>query len=257
MRNRADFTDRDSLRQQYGDPSRLRTRVRAHELYGERKESFRSWVIDQLDLMPGELIADVGCGPGTYFELLRERGARVVGCDLSPGMVTEALTKGFPALVADAQHLPFERASFDRVMCNHVLYHVPDQKQAILELRRIARPGATVLITTNGADTLRAFADVARRAARDVGFEIPAVRRSPFTLEDRGVVREVFPSADVRRFDNALVFPVPEPALDYVRSWIGGTGPLEEAMRRRISETIRAEGAFRVETIAGCFVARA
>jgi SAM-dependent methyltransferase len=160
-------------------------------------------------------------------------------------------------LVADAQHLPFEPASFDRVMCNHVLYHVPDQRQAVHELRRIAGPGATVLITTNGADTLRAFADVARQAARDVGFEIPAMRRSPFTLEDGEVVREFFPSADVRRFDNALVFPEAEPALDYVRSWIGGTGPLEEAMGRRIAETIRAEGAFRVETIAGCFVARA
>jgi SAM-dependent methyltransferase len=136
-----------------------------------------------------------------------------------------------------------------------VLYHVPDQRAALLELRRIARPGATALVATNGAGTLVEFEEVARQAGRDIGFELPARRRSPFTLEDAEVVLDVFPTAQVQRFENRLIFPDPEPALEYVRSWIGGTGPLENAMRRRIAEVIEREGAFRVATIAGCFVA--
>jgi SAM-dependent methyltransferase len=169
--------------------------------------------------------------------------------------VREASARGFPAVVGDAQHLPFAAQSFEKVMCNHVLYHVPDQRAALRELRRIARAGATVLVATNGIDTLREFADVARQAGRDMGFELAASRRSPFTLEDTEVVLDVFPTARVQCFENRLVFPDPEPALDYMRSWIGGTGPLERAMRRRISEVIDRDGAFRVATIAGCFVA--
>jgi len=255
VRTRGDFTDRERLLEQYGDSLRFRTRVDAHREFGERKESFHAWLVDRLDPQSGDHVADVGCGPGDYFQLLAGRGARVVGCDLSPGMAQEARRAGFRTVVADAQHLPLASGTFERVMCNHVLYHVPDQRAALLELHRIARPGGTVLIATNGTDTLREFDEVARQAGRDLGHELPARRRSPFTLEDGEVVRSVFPSARVERFENRLVFPEPEPAIDYLRSWIGGTGPLEDAMRRRIAGVIEREGAFRVDTIAGCFVA--
>ena len=256
MRNQSDFTSRERLLEQYGDSSKFRTRVSTHREFGERKDSFHAWVIDKLDPAPGDRVADIGCGPGNYFPLLAGRGARVAGCDLSPGMANEAQMMGFPTVVADAQHLPFASGSFERVMCNHVLYHVPDQRMALLELKRIAGDGATVLLATNGAETLGAFEELARQAGRDLGYELQPRRRSPFTLEDDALVLGVFPNAEVERFENRLSFPDPEPALAYLRSWIGRTGPLEDAMRRRIAGVIEREGAFRVETIAGCFVAK-
>lgn len=257
MRRPEDFTSRERLQQQYGDSSRLQTRVETHKRYAERKESFLGWLIDQLAPQSGDRVADIGCGPGNYVARLRERGALVFGCDLSPGMVAEANAAGLSAVVAGAEHLPFASSAFDRVMCNHVLYHVADQAQALRELRRIAGRGGTVVIATNGVEHLQALAELAQLAGRDLGFELPPRRRSPFTLEDVDRVREIFGDADVRRFDNCLVFPDPDPVLDYMRSWIGGTGPLEDAIRKRIAQTIAREGAFRVPTIAGCFVASA
>jgi SAM-dependent methyltransferase len=255
MRDPSHFTDPQRLRDQYSDSERFAVRVETHRLYNERKESFLDWIVDQLDLQSGLRLADVGCGPGNYFARLAARGAHVVGSDLSRGMAAEAQTAGFPTVVADAQSLPFATASFDRVMCNHMLYHVPDQTRAMLELRRITRPGGRVVMATNGSDHLKAFHEMTRLAAADLRFELPPRGPSPFTLEDLDRVREVFPMANVLRSDNCLVFPDPQPALDYLRSWIGATGPLEEAMRRRIATTIERDGAFRVPTIAGCFVA--
>ncbi|HKC17986.1 MAG TPA: methyltransferase domain-containing protein [Candidatus Dormibacteraeota bacterium] len=256
MRRAEDFTSPERLEQQYHDSSRLQTRVETHRRYAERKESFLGWLIDQLGPKPGDLVADIGCGPGNYFARLREIPVTMFGCDLSPGMVADANAAGMTAVVGDAQHIPFVSGSLDRVMCNHVLYHVADQIQALQELRRIARPGAVVVIATNGTDHLRALDDLARMAGRDLGTELPQ-RQRPFTLEDVDRVRQVFVDAVVRRFENCLVFPDPEPVLDYMRSWIGGTGPLEGAIRARIAEAIGRDGAFRVPTVAGCFVATA
>ena len=255
MRRPADFTDPDRLRDQYADSARFRVRVETHQRYSKRKTDFLDWIVDQLDVEPGQRVADIGCGPGNYFSRLAARGAHVVGSDLSPGMAREARNAGFPTVVADAQFLPFAAASFERVMSNHVLYHVPDQRRALIELRRIGRPGARVLLTTNGADHLKAFYDVTRLAAADIRSDLPARRISPFTLEDVDVVAEVFPGAEVKRQENCLVFPDPEPAMDYLRSWIGTTGPLENAMRVRMAEAIDRDGSFRVPTVAGCFLA--
>lgn len=234
MRRAEDFTSRERLQEQYADSSRLQARVETHRRYAERNESFVHWLIDQLAPEPGDLVADIGCGPGNYMGRLREREVTVFGCDLSPGMVAEVNAAGVRAVVADAQHLPFASGSLDRVMCNHVLYHVADQALALHELRRIARRGGTVVIATNGVRHLEALAELATLAGRDLGFDLPPRRRSPFTLEDADRVRQVFAAAEVRRFENCLVFREPEPVLDYIRSWIGGTGPLEGAMRRRI-----------------------
>lgn len=254
MRDPSSFTDPERLRQQYGSSERLQVRVETHRRYSESKTSFLDWVVEQLEVAPGHLVADIGCGPGNYFGRLAARGARVVGSDLSRGMAVEAGTAGFPTVVADAQALPFEDASCDRVMCNHVLYHVPDLRRALMELRRIARRGGRVLLATNGRDHLKAFRDVTQVAAADIGYELKPTRPSPFTLEDVEPVAVVFPEADVRRLDNCLVFADPQPALDYLRSWIGPTGPLERAIGTRISATIERDGAFRAPTISGCFV---
>lgn len=256
IRSTSDFTDPARLDEQCSTPDRLQTRVETHRRYSESKDSFHESVIQQLDVAPGHRVADIGCGPGNYFGRLKRLGANVVGCDLSPGMAAQARDAGFPTVVADAQHLPFPDATFDRAMCAHVMYHVPDQHLALTELRRVTRPGGRVVVVTNGVDHLKPLRDLAAIAAHDLGRSI-AERRSPFTLEDVAVVRAVFPKAEVRLHENCLVFPDAEPVLDYLRSWIGDTGPLEPAMRARITETIEREGSFRVPTIAGCFVADA
>lgn len=254
MRDPSSFTDPERLRQQYGSSERLQVRVETHRRYSESKASFLDWIVDQLEVAPGHLVADIGCGPGNYFGRLSARRARAVGTDLSPGMAAEARTAGFPTVVADAQALPFGDAIFDRVMCNHVLYHVRDIPAALLELRRIARHGGRVLLATNGKDHLKAFRDLTQLAAADIGFDLKPRAPSPFTLEDVELVTAAFPEAEVRRLDNCLVFTDAQPALDYLRSWIGPTGPLEEAVGTRIAAAIERDGAFRAPTVSGCFV---
>lgn len=54
----------------------------------------------------------------------------------------------------DVQHLPLRTGSVDVALAMHMLYHVPDRRAAVAELRRIVRPSGTLLASTNATDTL-------------------------------------------------------------------------------------------------------
>jgi SAM-dependent methyltransferase len=56
--------------------------------------------------------------------------------------------------VVDAQRLPFPDASFDVVIANHMLYHVPVPADAVAELSRVTRPGGCLLAAANGPANL-------------------------------------------------------------------------------------------------------
>ena len=66
------------------------------------------------------------------------------------------LTRRDDALPADIRHLPFQNDSFDAVICNHVLEHVPDDRKALSELWRVMKPGgwASLQVPISGSATL-------------------------------------------------------------------------------------------------------
>lgn len=111
----------------------------------------------RLDVGPGQLLLDAGCGEGRHCFGALERGARVVGLDLDLGSLRKAAgalrfrgrEKGSLAamLQGDAFRLPFADASFDRVICAEVMEHVHDYRGAARELARVTRPGGRVAVT--------------------------------------------------------------------------------------------------------------
>jgi SAM-dependent methyltransferase len=216
-------------------------------------------------------VLDVGCGPGTYHTPVIALGARITGCDASAGMIAEALglsrNNRYRAGLAQAsaEALPFADASFDRVMANHMLYHVPDIPLALWEIRRVARPGGRVVLSTNGGGKGRLF-ELHERAARDCGFTATAITSARFTLDDLALVRTAFPAANVVRLENALAFPEAEPALRYYASYQADEiqeraadgshrEPLLRRMRDLIDDIVAREGEFRTPKTAGAFIA--
>lgn len=248
-----DYTNPARLADQYSDSKKLRVRQETHQLYNESRTTFLEWATERMDIRSGMTVVDVGCGRGIYHPLFKQRGARVIGIDRSLGMLKE-VAEGCLAVVGDAQALPLPDAMCDRAVCNHVLYHVPDQALAMQELRRIVRPGGRVVIATNGARNNERMYEVARVAASDLGRTDTVPSTSPFRLEDVERVRAAFPNVRMEIFESAFRFPEAEPALRYWRS-LRDEPELEAAMRPRIDQIIQTEGTFRVPLVAGCFVA--
>ncbi|MES2643298.1 MAG: class I SAM-dependent methyltransferase [Myxococcota bacterium] len=100
-------------------------------------------------------ILDVAAGPGTLSLLAAPRVARVHALDFAPAMVARlqaaAASSGLTNVSAeqgDACALPYADAAFDAAFCMFGLMFVPDRARALIELRRVLRPGGRLVVTT-------------------------------------------------------------------------------------------------------------
>jgi ubiquinone/menaquinone biosynthesis C-methylase UbiE len=139
---------------QYRTDANLQARIRLHQRFSTNRHGWPRWLFDQLDLHEDARVLELGCGTGVLWATNTHRippGWQVVLSDRSPGML--AAVAGPPVavrVVADAQAVPFAPASFDVVLANHMLYHVPDRDRALGEIHRVLRPGGQVYAATNG-----------------------------------------------------------------------------------------------------------
>lgn len=131
------------------------------EYYAAVSERTRpSWhtrrIASRLGSLQGKTALDIACGTGEWLAELQRRGATVSGVDISARAV-EVCRKRLPGAdvrEAIAEELPFPSSSFDLVSCLGSLEHFLDQHGALLEMVRVAKPGATVLILVPNAEFL-------------------------------------------------------------------------------------------------------
>jgi len=134
-----------------------------------------------IDARPGERVLEVGCGNGAMARAVARGtlGIRdVVAVDASAAMIAEARRstegRGLPVSfqVADAHHLPFPDAAFDRCYATELFVILPDPRRALLELGRVTRPGGRVCLWEADCDAramLGSDLDLTRRLTRFVG----------------------------------------------------------------------------------------
>jgi len=154
---------------------------------------------------------EVGCGTGEFAARVRSAlpGTELVAVDQSERLVDVTATRGVTARQADVQDLPFADDTFDVVAALWMLYHVPDLQRGLAEIRRVLRPGGTLVAVTNGDEHLSDL-------RRDAG-GTPAI--TTFSSENgEAALRQHF--ADVRREDFAsrAVFPDHATAVAYLDS---------------------------------------
>jgi SAM-dependent methyltransferase len=248
--------DPDHVKDQYTDSTNLDARIALHRRFSTNDYGATRWAFDRLLAGPHEMVLDVGGGPGTIWASQRARlpgSTRVVVTDLSIGMAGEAARRiadpRFRYSTADAQALPFRDATFDVVMANHMLYHVPELPRAVAEFARVLRPNGRLLATTNGSNHM---AQLRKLTNQDL------FRVRGFDLEDGGSkLASHFDQIVCEHYPDALEVTEVEPIVDYIRSmsdfWIGARS--EDEMRRDIEAVIENEGIFRIEKDAGIFTA--
>lgn len=259
------MTDKSFLRgDQYRSDQNLDARIQVHKRFSVNPARWTEWVFTRLELRPGERVLEIGCGPGGLWQENAGRippGCRILLADLSHGMALKARanTIGAPINcgVADAQDLPFPSASFDCVIANHMLYHLPDLARGLRELRRVLRPGGRLCATTNGLEHMSELHDLVRAVLPEFSPEDVSARR--FGLETGGaLLANVFPVFDVEYYPDALWITEVEPLVAYVRSmWHTAGLPLvEEKLAALIRAQIESAGGVHIRKSAGMFRAR-
>lgn len=168
MQNYRMFTDREKVLEQYQSANNLNARIALHEKFDTRKGVFHAWLFDFVKAPEDASVLELGVGSAKLWQVNRERIPQnwsITLSDMSEGMLGDARTNvadipaRFSFQVVDAQQIPFEDSSFDLVMANHMLYHVPDTDKAISEIRRVLKPGGRFYAGTGGLTHMKELED--------------------------------------------------------------------------------------------------
>ncbi len=120
---------------------------------------WRHEVLSAVDPQPGERVLDLAAGTGTSSEPFAARGATVVPCDFSLGMlrVGKQARPALPFTAGDGTRLPFGDDTFDAVTISFGLRNIVDPAAGLREMLRVTRPGGRLVVCEFSAPTNAAF----------------------------------------------------------------------------------------------------
>jgi SAM-dependent methyltransferase len=187
-------------------------------------------VVARAQAQPGMSLLDVATGTGNVAIPAALAGADVTGLDLTPKLLEVARERAAEAgaevsfVEGDAEELPFEEDSFDRVTSCFGVMFAPRQEAAVAELARVARPGAKIVVTAWTPEGLNG------RMFKAVGSYMPAPPeglKPPIAWGEEQHVRSLFePTGATLSFERLTVaFEHESPAawLEYNERVLGPT----------------------------------
>lgn len=264
-------TDPTFLKEEaYADDANLAARQALWSFRDSEFDIFQ-WTLDLAALSGDERFLDIGCGNGLYLAALAGRGHRgpIHAFDLSEGMARTAQGWNTGSLgVADAQMLPLRDRFADVVLAAHMLYHVPDQRKAAAEMRRVLRRDGLAIAITNSRDSLAELDALWVQAAKDVaGVDVPRVGEMlSFVLENGGdVLASAFDSVERVDVHGTVTIPDVDVITNYIASMRGvelllpdGTdwNDIVASVREQATRIVEQRGALRADTLMGAFLCR-
>ena len=123
---------------------------------------WRHEVIDAVGPVAGEVVLDLAAGTGTSSQPFADRGATVVPCDFSIGMleVGKRARPHLPFTAGDGTRLPFADDRFDAVTISFGLRNIVDPLAGLREMLRVTRPGGRLVVCEFSHPTNAAFRTV-------------------------------------------------------------------------------------------------
>jgi len=268
------YTDQEYLiTDQYRDASNLNARAELHRRFSTNAYGWFPWLFDTLETLPSSArVLELGSGPGYMWKECIDRipdGWNITLSDLSEGMVDVAWRNlvvtghAFKYEQINVQSIPYPNETFDIVIANFMLYHVPDRVKALKEIRRVLRSpdpesgkgGGHFIAATSGQRHLNELNAWLQKASPDK--YIPF--NSAFSL-DNGLTQlePFFSSVEIKRYNNELRVTEIEPLMAYIFSTTKAKDIPESAIleiRRELEDILSREGEIRITTDSGLFLA--
>ncbi|MEZ4769667.1 MAG: class I SAM-dependent methyltransferase [Caldilineales bacterium] len=217
-------------------------------------------------------VLDIGCGPARLWcdQLARvPQTWQITLADLSPGMIDQARANlaaagaandhRFLFRTADAQELPFGDDTFDAVLANHMLYHVPDIPHALQEIRRVLRPAGRLYAAVNGDGHMAELHDLVAPFAS--GEALPPAPERRFGLENGAEqLARWFVRVERRVYPDSLQVTEAEPLAAYALSisgmlWMPEGEPSADELTRHFEALLARDGVIHIAKSSGLFIA--
>jgi ubiquinone/menaquinone biosynthesis C-methylase UbiE len=157
----------------------------------------------------------------------------------------------------DAQCIPYPAGTFDLVLANHMLYHVPDQAQALAEVRRVLRPGKRFVAATNGQSHMQELTKLVNEFDPAIYTMSNAVVER-FSLENGAeVLGRFFSDVRMQRYEDALHVTEAEPLVNYVLSMTRAQAngkDWSERFTTFVEQRLAQHGAIHITKSSGIFI---
>lgn len=263
-----------AIQEQYRTSANLDARIRLHQLFSTNPYRWTRWVLDQIIAPENIHLLELGCGPASLWVENGDRiptGWEIILTDQSAGMIAQAQHNlaviAHPLRFAqmDAQSLGFADGTFDAVIANHMLYHVPNLPQTLSEILRVLKPGGRLYAATNGKTHMAELRALIQQF--DPALDYMATTAPPerfFSLENGAAyLKRLFSCVELRRHIDGLVVTEVEALVDFVFSISTFTCAQASdlaAMRAAFAAHVTAQmaqqgGVFTVQKAAGLFIA--
>lgn len=154
----SEINDTSVVSQQYATASNLNTRISIHDKYSTNRMGFGNWIASHYRMDDGVKVLELGCGTGDIWrnnKSLIDNCSKLILSDISEGMLAAAKNNigsydNVEYKVIDIQEIPYQDETFDIVIANMMLYHVPDIDKGLTEVRRVLKRDGRFYCATYG-----------------------------------------------------------------------------------------------------------
>lgn len=260
--NEAGINDGTTVKNQYRTADKLNTRISIHSKYSTNKQGFGNWITSHYQIRDNTSVLELGCGTGDMWigkDAIIGRCNRFILSDFSEGMLNKAketLRKqpGIEYRQIDIQDIPFADQTFDVVIANMMLYHVPDLQKGLREAARVLKTDGTFYCATYGEHGMMEyiyslFAD----------YQVQNHVNDHFTLQNGEMkLKSVFSDVQRLQYEDSLEVTDAEDMADYIYSLTGMTDlqKLPRSEVKSVLEKSMRDGVLYVPKEYGMFIAR-
>jgi DNA-binding transcriptional MerR regulator/cyclopropane fatty-acyl-phospholipid synthase-like methyltransferase len=266
-------TQKEELEKQYAGSDNLQKRINIHA-YSTSKVPWFAWVLEGLELKPGMKILELGCGTGALWIQQREslpENLEIVLTDSSEGMLetareairpySEHFAKKYIRFYFQklaAEDFVATKEKYDRIIANHMLYHVAgDKRQELLKnCARSLKETGMFYASTVGRTHMREMFDL--QMAFDSRMNPPGWFSEGFELENGGEqLKKAFAKVTMEEQENDLLVPDAEVLYHYIESLPGNNRKIVaergQEFRKFLEERISPETPFFCHKSTGAF----
>lgn len=265
---------KEEIRKNYLNSDNLEHRINIH-IYSTAKETWYQWLFEKFELKENMQVLDVGCGNAAIWLEMQEKipnGVCITLVDNSRAMLDTAkknliiYKKDFE--IRNIQFLYQEmdvtnlsiNGTYDRVLANHMLYHIADDKRDCL-IKRIAdvtKEDGKFLASTVGKNHMKEIFDLIQEFAHQA--EIPLWMSQGFNLENgKDQIMQHFSKVEVLKHDNNLLVPDAMAIYDYLSSLPGNMNSIviknEQKLKEYLKKKISKENPYFIQKATGVFIA--
>lgn len=257
------------LSKQYSDSKKFMARVELNRRFRTNPYPWTLWIFDRIEFPDKAKVLELGCGNAILWKSNLERipeDAQILLTDFSEGMLKDAkkvlgnASDRFEYGVLDAQQISYPDNSFDIVIANLMLYHIPDRKKAISEISRVLKADGALYATTYGTDNMKELTDIIKNFDDTIFNSLVPFSRA-FGLENgEEQLNQSFNEVELINYIDSLEVTEAEPIVDYVLSFGGIRENLSNEnlkdFKEYLNNILDKNGVIKVSKNTGIFIAK-